>query len=339
MHNATTFTHFNTAAQRRCPDASGNFTALLNDVATACKVIAHYVRCGALGGVLGSAGSENVQGEVQKKLDILSNEVMLRSLEWTGHITAMASEEMEDIYPVKDPHPRGGYLVLFDPLDGSSNIDVNVSVGTIFSVLRAPNGNAEVSLEDFLQAGATQVAAGYVLYGPATMLVLTTGDGVNGFTLDPGAGEYLLTHSDIRIPADTGEFAINASNQRFWEPPMQHYVDDLLAGRQGPRGRDFNMRWVGSMVAEVHRILTRGGLFTYPRDTKDPKKAGRLRLMYEANPMSFIIEQAGGASSTGRRRILDLQPEGLHQRVPVVLGSRNEVAMVESYYADSASAA
>ncbi|MDO8413803.1 MAG: class 1 fructose-bisphosphatase [Gallionellaceae bacterium] len=319
--------------QRHIPGASGNFTGLLSDVITACKIIAHDVHKGALIGVLGSAGSENIQGETQKKLDVITNEIFIRSTEWGGHLAAMASEEMEDIYPIPGQYPKGKYLLVFDPLDGSSNIDVNISVGTIFSILRAPEGIANPTATDFLQPGTKQVCAGYALYGPSTMLVLTTGNGVNGFTLDSDIGEFILTHPDMCIPPDTQEFAINTSNQRFWEEPVQRYVEECVQGKSsGGREKNFNMRWVASMVAEVHRILTRGGIFMYPKDTKDPAKAGKLRLMYEANPMSFIVEQAGGAASTGRERILDIQPSNLHQRVPVILGSKNEVERVISYH-------
>ncbi|QKT03629.1 class 1 fructose-bisphosphatase [Ectothiorhodospiraceae bacterium 2226] len=332
MHNGKSITQFIMEEQRRVKGASGDFTALLNDIVTACKVISSYVNHGDLMGVLGSAESENVQGETQKKLDVLSNEVFLKSNEWAGHTAAMASEEMEDIYSIPGKYPKGKYLLVFDPLDGSSNIDLNVSVGTIFSILRCPDGVENPSAEDFLQPGTKQVCGGYALYGPATMMVLTTGSGVNGFTLDQNIGEFVLTHPNMQIPEDTAEFAINMSNQRFWEAPVQRYVEECLAGKTGPRGKDFNMRWVASMVAEVHRILTRGGIFMYPKDTKDPSKEGKLRLMYEANPMSFIVEQAGGASSTGRERIMDMQPKGLHQRVPVILGSKNEVERVVGYH-------
>ncbi|HFQ91447.1 MAG TPA: class 1 fructose-bisphosphatase, partial [Chromatiales bacterium] len=259
-------------------------------------------------------------------------DMMLDANVWGGHLAAMASEEMEEVYPIPGKYPRGKYLLVFDPLDGSSNIDVNISVGTIFSILRCADGVTNPTEADFLQPGTRQVCAGYALYGPSTMMVMTTGHGVNGFTLDQNVGEFILTHKNMEIPADTSEFAINASNSRFWEPPVKRYVDECLAGREGPRGKDFNMRWVASMVAEVHRILTRGGIFMYPRDNKDPAKAGKLRLMYEANPMSFIVEQAGGASSTGRERILDIQPQELHQRVPVILGSKNEVQRVVEYH-------
>ncbi|NKN33657.1 class 1 fructose-bisphosphatase [Marichromatium bheemlicum] len=335
MHNnRTTITQYIIEEQRHVAGATGDFSGLLNDVVTACKVISNLVNHGALVGVLGSAGQENVQGETQKKLDVLSNDIFIRSNEWAGHLAAMASEEMEEIYPIPARYPRGKYLLTFDPLDGSSNTDVNVSVGTIFSILRCADDVVEPTEQDFLQPGTEQVAAGYALYGPSTMMVLTTGNGVNGFTLDQNIGEFILTHPGMTIPADTREFAINASNMRFWEPPVRRYVDECLAGREGVRGEDFNMRWIASMVAEVHRILTRGGVFMYPMDEKIRAKGqgGKLRLLYEANPMAFIVEQAGGAAITGRERIMSLQPEALHQRVPVILGSRNEIERIEGYH-------
>ena len=306
---------------------------LLEVVARACKSISHAVNKGALGGVLGSAGSENVQGEVQKKLDIIANEVLLEANEWGGHLAAMASEEMDNIYPVPNRYPQGEYLLLFDPLDGSSNIDVNVSIGTIFSVLKKPEGQSTVTEQDFLQPGKQQVAAGYCIYGPQTTLVLTVGDGVAMFTLDSEQGSFVLTQENVQVPADTKEFAINMSNMRHWAEPVRRYVDECLLGSEGPRGKDFNMRWIASMVADVHRILTRGGIFMYPWDKREPQKAGKLRLMYEANPMSWLIEQAGGASTNGHTRILDLQPTQLHERVSVILGSRNEVERVTQYHA------
>ena len=318
--------------QRHIPNASGEFTGLLSDVISACKQIAHDVNKGALIGVLGSAGSENVQGETQKKLDIITNEVFIKSTEWGGHLAAMASEEMDDIYPIPAKYPKGKYLITFDPLDGSSNIDVNISVGTIFSILRCPEGVTNPTAEDFLQPGTEQVCAGYALYGPNTMMVITTGNGVNGFTLDRDVGDFFLTHPDMKIPADTQEFAINMSNRRYWEEPVQRYVEECVKGKDGGREKNFNMRWVASMVAEVHRILTRGGIFMYPFDNKEVGKAGKLRLLYEANPMSFIVEQAGGVCSTGRERIMELKPNGLHQRVPVILGSKNEVDRVVGYH-------
>ena len=312
---------------------------LIEVVARACKSIAISVNKGALGGVLGSAGSENVQGEVQKKLDIIANEVLIEANEWGGALAAMASEEMDSIYVVPNRYPQGEYLLLFDPLDGSSNIDVNVSIGTIFSVLKKPTDQAGVSVQDFLQPGRAQAAAGYCVYGPQSTLVLTVGDGVAMFTLDREQGTWVLTADKLRIPEDTKEFAINMSNMRHWAPPVKRYIDECLQGKDGPRGKDFNMRWVASMVADVHRILSRGGVFMYPWDAREPHKPGKLRLMYEANPMGFIVEQAGGAASDGRQRILDLQPGQLHERVSVILGSRHEVERVAAYHAEAAAPA
>jgi fructose-1,6-bisphosphatase I len=308
---------------------------LIEVVARACKTISHAVGKGALGEVLGSAGSENVQGEVQKKLDVLSNEILLEANEWGGHLAAMASEEMETIHPIPNRYPMGEYLLLFDPLDGSSNIDVNVSIGTIFSVLKAPEGMVSPTEKDFLQPGVNQVAAGYAVYGPQTVLVLTTGNGVNCFTLDREMGSWVLTQQNIQIPPDTREYAINASNARHWYAPVQRYVDELLQGKTGPRGIDFNTRWIASMVADVHRILNRGGIFMYPADAREPNKPGKLRLMYEANPMAFIVEQAGGAATDGTRRIMEIHPEALHQRVAVFLGSKNEVELVTGYHREA----
>jgi len=305
---------------------------LIEVVARACKTISHAVGKGALGEVLGSANTENIQGEVQKKLDILSNEILLEANEWGGQLAAMASEEMECIHLIPNRYPKGEYMLLFDPLDGSSNIDVNVSIGTIFSIIKAPDGMKAPTEQDFLQPGSQQVAAGYAIYGPQTMFVLTTGQGVHCFTLDREMGSWVLTQRDMTIPGDTQEFAINASNARHWHPPVTRYVDELLAGITGSRGKNFNMRWVASMVADVHRILNRGGIFMYPADAREPDKAGKLRLMYEANPMAMIVEQAGGAATNGKQRILDVQPEKLHQRVAVFLGSKNEVQRVTDYH-------
>jgi fructose-1,6-bisphosphatase I len=318
--------------QRLCNSIPAELRLLIEVVARACKTISHAVGKGALGEVLGSAGSENVQGEVQKKLDVLSNEILLEANEWGGHLAAMASEEMETIHPIPNRYPMGEYMLLFDPLDGSSNIDVNVSIGTIFSVLKAPEGMKTPTEKDFLQPGSKQVAAGYAVYGPQTVLVLTTGNGVNCFTLDREMGSWVLTQRNLSIPTETKEFAINASNARHWHPPVKRYIDEMLAGKTGPRGKDFNMRWIASMVADVHRILNRGGIFMYPADTRDLSVPGKLRLMYEANPMAFIVEQAGGVATNGLQRIMDIQPEKLHQRVPVFLGSKNEVELVTSYH-------
>ena len=305
---------------------------LIEVVARACKTISMAVGKGALGGVLGDAGTGNVQGEAQKKLDVLSNDILLEANAWGGHLAGLASEEMDHSQPIPDAFQRGNYLLLFDPLDGSSNIDVNISVGTIFSVLRCPDDVTTPGDEHFLQPGTAQVCAGYTTYGPSTMLVLTVGHGTHAFTLDREIGSFMMTSRDIAIPAETREFAVNMSNQRHWEPPMQAWVADMLAGKDGPRGKDFNMRWVASMVADVHRILTRGGVFSYPIDAKCRDKGGKLRLMYEANPMAFIVEQAGGAASTGRQRMLEVMPRKLHQRVPVFLGSRDEVARAVEYH-------
>lgn len=318
--------------QRQHNTIPAELRLLIEVVARACKTISHSVGKGALGDVLGALESENVQGEVQKKLDVISNEILLEANEWGGHLAAMASEEMESIHQIPNRYPKGEYMLLFDPLDGSSNIDVNVSIGTIFSVLKAPEGMVDPTEQDFMQAGSKQVAAGYAVYGPQTMLVLTTGNGVNCFTLDREMGSWVLTQRNMQIPAKTREFAINMSNQRHWHPPVQRYINELLAGSTGPRGTDFNMRWIASMVADVHRILNRGGIFMYPADIRDPSKPGKLRLMYEANPMAFIVEQAGGMATDGKHRILDIQPEKLHQRVPVFLGSRDEVAVVTGYH-------
>ena len=308
---------------------------LLEVVGRSCKSISLSVTKGALGDILGATKTENIQGEVQKKLDIIANEVLIEANEWGGHLAAMASEEMDSIHVIPNRYPQGEYLLLFDPLDGSSNIDVNVSIGTIFSVLKKPENTPAVGEADFLQPGSKQVAAGYCVYGPQTTLVLTVGNGVAMFTLDREQGSFVLTQENIQVPEDTQEFAINMSNMRHWAAPVKRYVDECLAGEEGVREKNFNMRWIASMVADVHRILTRGGVFMYPWDKREPNKPGKLRLMYEANPMSWLIEQAGGAATNGQQRILDLQPAGLHERVSVILGSKNEVARVTRYHAEA----
>jgi len=332
-----TLTQYLVEQQRKGQTVTPELRLLIETIARACKAIGHAVGKGALGGVLGSLHTENVQGEVQKKLDVLSNEILLEANEWGGNLMAMASEEMETIHHIPNEYPKGGYLLLFDPLDGSSNIDVNVSIGTIFSVLRAPESahKGQLTEQDFLQPGARQVAAGYAVYGPQTMLVLTVGDGVVGLTLDKEMGSWLVTTERMTIPEDTTEFAINMSNMRHWEAPVKRYIDDCLAGETGPLGKNYNMRWIASMVADVHRIMTRGGVFMYPRDQRPSGKKGKLRLMYEANPMSFIVEQAGGAAIDGDQRIMDVQPTALHQRIGVVLGSRNEVERVLRYHQEN----
>jgi len=336
MSSKISLTRYLVEQQRVDGHISSELRLLLEVVARACKSISQAVNKGALGGVLGTAGSENVQGEIQKKLDIIANEVLIEANEWGGHLAAMASEEMDGIYVVPNRYPQGEYLLLFDPLDGSSNIDVNVSIGTIFSVLKKHNDDPKtvepVSEYDFLQPGRQQVAAGYCIYGPQTTLVLTVGDGVVMFTLDREQGSFVLTQENVRIPEDTKEFAINMSNMRHWDEPVKRYIDECLQGKEGPRGKDFNMRWIASMVADVHRILTRGGIFMYPWDKREPNKPGKLRLMYEANPMGWLVEQAGGAATNGQQRILDIQPTQLHERVSVILGSKNEVERVTSYH-------
>ncbi|WP_374297046.1 class 1 fructose-bisphosphatase [Acinetobacter sp.] len=312
--------------QQQNHNLTENLAQVILTIASTCQDIDAALQKGALAGILGSAENENVQGETQKKLDVISNDMLIDSLQQHPAVVALASEELEDMTPAQ---ASGEYLVLFDPLDGSSNIDINMCVGTIFSILK---NTGDLKTENFFQKGRDQVAAGYVLYGPSTMLVLTTGQGVQMFTFDPESKQFVLTNDQVQIPAETQEFAINSSNQRHWEAPVQRYIGELQAGKTGERGKDFNMRWVACMVGDVHRILTRGGIFLYPYDLKDPKKAGRLRLMYEANPMSFLVEQAGGASSTGRMDIMDVEPNDLHQRIPVILGSKTEVERVTSYH-------
>jgi fructose-1,6-bisphosphatase I len=321
--------------QQRAGRIGPDLRLLIEVVARAVKAIGVNISKGALAGVLGEAGTDNVQGEAQKKLDVIANEILMQANEWGGHLAAMASEEVEEVLQIPFDYPKGGFLLLFDPLDGSSNIDVNISVGTIFSVLRFPEGVKEPTEQCFLQPGREQVAAGYAVYGPSTQLVLTVANGVHGFTLDREMGSFAYTHPFMTVPVDTQEYAINSSNARYWEPPVQRYIGELQEGKRGPRGKDFNMRWVASMVADVHRILTRGGIFLYPLDEKCRERGGKLRLMYEANPMAMIVEQAGGKATTGHERILDVQPQRLHQRVAVILGSANEVDRATAYHLES----
>ncbi|MDK4533624.1 class 1 fructose-bisphosphatase [Kingella kingae] len=298
----------------------------VGSIVAACTQISRHVRLGALSGVLGEAGTGNIQGEAQKKLDVLANQILIDTLRDNANVAGIASEEEDDFVATSE---QGGYLVLFDPLDGSSNIDVNISIGTIFSVLAKPAGSLHT--QSFLQAGSKQVAAGYVLYGVQTILVLTFKHGVAAFTLNE-QGEFIQTQAALQVPTQTAEFAINMSNQRHWEQPIQQYIGELLAGKDGVRGKNYNMRWVASMVAEVHRILTRGGVFLYPKDNRDPSKAGKLRLMYEANPLGLVVEQAGGKITNARENMLQIQPTGLHQRVAVVLGSVEEVDKVQTLH-------
>lgn len=300
--------------------------AILKDTEGAIKQIAVAIDAGAIVGNMGSLATENVQGETQKTLDVLTNDIFVEAIQKSGYVAGLVSEEVVD--PINLTTKSGQYLLCVDPLDGSSNVNINISVGTIFSILKAKSNQPE--LQDFLQTGTEQICAGYALYGTSTMLVFTTGDGVNGFTLDKKTDTFILTHPNMQIPQNTTEFAINLSNYRFWQEPVQRYIDECLQGTEGERNKDFNMRWVASMVAEVHRILVRGGVFMYPSDAK--AKMGKLRLMYEANPMSFIVEQAGGASTTGLQRVMEVNPTGIHQRVPILLGSKNEIDRIASYH-------
>jgi fructose-1,6-bisphosphatase I len=328
----STLTRFLIEQQRNANALPAELRLLIEIVARACKTISHSVAKGALGEVLGSLDSENVQGEVQKKLDVIANELLLEANEWGGHLAAMASEEMETIHLIPNRYPKGEYLLLFDPIDGSSNIDVGLSVGTIFSVLKAPDAvsGRDVTEADFLQSGRAQAAAGYAIYGPQTLLVLTVGTGVYEFTLDREVGSWIMTDSAMTMPQGKCEFAINMSNRRQWSPAITRYIDERVEGTAGSCGKDYNMRWTASMVADVHRILKRGGIFLYPADNRAANKA-KLRLMYEANPMSFLIEQAGGAATDGVTPLMDLSPTGLHQRVGVVLGDKAEVETVAAY--------
>jgi fructose-1,6-bisphosphatase I/sedoheptulose-1,7-bisphosphatase len=319
-----TITEFMIEEQRRFPEAAGDFTALLNHVRLACKRISFIIGRGALPGAADSVESG--------PLDVVANDIFIRTCEYGGQLAGMLSEQLEQPYTIPSAHPLGNYLLAFDPLDGAGNIDVNAPVGSIFSVLKSPQGIQPATPEDFLQAGAHQVAAGYAIYGATTMLVLSVGRGVHGFTLDRGFGEFVLTHPHMTIPQETDEFAINASDERFWEPPIKRYVQECLAGRAGVRNKDFNMRWIASVVAEAHRILVRGGLFIDPKDVRDPDRPGSLRMLYEANPMAMLIQQAGGAASTGRARTLDLTPLRIHQRVPLLLGCKAEVERLERYH-------
>jgi fructose-1,6-bisphosphatase I len=323
MHTGrVTLSQFMNEYQRRITGATGDFTGLITDIATASKVIANVVSNGALI----AAGKE-----LNEKLAAMANETMLHAAQSTGHLAAIASEDMEGITLAE---PRGKYLLTFDPLNGSGNLDINFLTGTIFSILRAPDAKRKPKEEDFLQPGKNLLAAGLVLYGASTRLILTTGHGVDGFTLDREIGEYVLTHPQIKIPAQAATFAINASNEKYWEPPVRRYVHECMQGKDGPRGKDFGMRWVASLVAEANRILTRGGVFLYPLDERTREQGGRLGLLFEASPIAFIIEQAGGAAITGRNPILELTPQSLHQRAPFIFGSKDEVERIHRYHLD-----
>ena len=335
MKKHISLTQYLVEVQRSKGLIPGELRLLLEVVARACKRISQAVGKGALTNSLGDVGTQNVQGEKQMKLDVIANDTLLEANLWGGQLAAIASEEMDQPFTIPDRYPKGEFLLLFDPLDGSSNIDINSVVGTIFSVLRAPEGVKEPSEKDFLRPGSEQVAAGYAIYGPSTMLVMTVGDGVAAFTLDREIGAWYLTERGYRVPEATQEFAINMSNRRHWYPPVRKYIDELLDGKTGPCGKDYNMRWIAALVAEIHRIMNRGGVFMYPADLRTPDRPGRLRLLYEANPMAMLMEQAGGAATDGRQRILDIQPTSLHQRVPLFIGAKEEVEQVTKYHLES----
>jgi len=318
--------------EQQLHDLDPVLSRLIVSVSEACKTISFKVRNGALAGVLGMAGSENVQGEDQKKLDIISNDIFVEAVALSGSVCGMVSEEIPEVIPVPEDLPIGPYLICFDPLDGSSNIDINVSIGSIFAILPAERPKRVPAPQDFLQPGRNLTAAGYCMYGPQTILALTLGRGVFLFTLDDVTGTFRLTKENVRVPREAKEFAINMSNQRFWEAPVVRYISELLQGKDGPRGKNFNMRWIAAMVAEVHRILMRGGIFMYPRDSRNPERAGKLRLLYEANPMSMLMENAGGASTNGHERIRDIVPTNIHERVAVFLGAAEEVETVTGYH-------
>ncbi len=332
--NHLTFRQF-MLREYRAHGTSKDLIFLLEDIATACRTISHKIRSGAFAGTLGATEDTNVQGETQKELDVIANDQFMLHCANCSRVAALVSEELDNVVWLKDKAEAGDYIVYFDPLDGSSNLELNISVGSIFSIVELKAPLAELTDEAVLIAGTEQICAGYSLYGPSTSLVVTTGHGVNGFTHLNGTGEFLLTFPDMAVPVSTQEYAINASRQNYWDAPVQRYVSECLQGADGPRGKKFNMRWVASMVAEVHRILTRGGVFMYPRDSDNAPMGGRLRLLYEANPMAFIIEQASGKATIGGGRIMDVDPSSLHQRVGVLLGSAEEVDLLEAYYAEA----
>jgi fructose-1,6-bisphosphatase I len=305
---------------------------LLEDIATACRIISNHVRDGAFQETLGVAGSTNIQGEDQKQLDVIANDEFVEHCSNCSRVAALVSEEVDEVYWLKDKPVAGDYIVYFDPLDGSSNLGVNLSVGSIFSIVQIKDAIDASDDASVLIKGAEQICAGYAIYGPSSALVITTGHGVNGFTHQQGTGEFRLTYPDMTIPATTKEFAINASRYRLWDAPIRAYFDECIAGAEGSRGENSNMRWTASMVADIHRILVRGGVFLYPEDEGNRATGGKLRLMYEANPMGMLVEQAGGAASTGTQRIMDIQPTSHHQRVPVIMGSKDEVARIDAFH-------
>lgn len=332
LANRTTLNQFLIEERQQHPATTGDLNSLINDVAKSCKLIADRLARGMLGQAPGTVDAQADRSRAEQTLTAFANEIFLRSNEWGGHLAGLVSGEMDTPFAIPPAYRKGQYLLVFDGLEGLSNIDVNVPLGSIFAILRAPLPGADAATADFLQPGRQQVCAGYAIYGPSTMLVITVGTGVHGFTLDPRLGEFLLTHPAMSVPATANEFAIDASNGRFWEPAIKRYVTECLAGQSGPRHKDFNMRWVASLVAETHRVLVRGGVFLHPRDGRQLPSPGLLQLLYAANPIAFIIEQAGGFASTGRERILDVVPTALHQRVPLIFGARDEVRIIETYH-------
>lgn len=332
LANRTTLNQFLIEERQRHPAATGDLNSLINDVVTSCKLLADRLARGMLGQAPGTVDAQGNGNKAEQTLTDFANDVFVRSNEWGGHLAGVVSEDMEAPFAIPPAYRKGQYLLVFDCLEGLSDIDVNVPLGSIFAVLRAPRPGADATTADFLQPGRQQVCAGYAIYGPSTMLAITVGTGVHGFTLDARLGEFILTHPAMRVAAAGSEFAINASNSRFWEPAVKRYVTECMAGQLGPRQKDFNMRWVASLVAETHRILVRGGVFLHPRNGQEAQWAGQLQLLSKANPIAFLMEQAGGSASTGRERILDVVPTALHQRVPLIFGARDEVGIIEAYH-------
>jgi fructose-1,6-bisphosphatase I len=330
MQIGTTLTRFLIEKQREFRSATGDFTGLLSEITTAAKIISREVNKAGLINILGYDGGINVHGEKTQKLDLFANETFVKILSHTGHLIGIASEELEGISQIPEPYPKGKYVLVLDPLDGSSNIDVNITIGSIFGIYRRRGTGSTAVMDDFLQPGRDLVCGGYTVYGSSTMMVYSTGYGVHGFTLDPGIGEFLLSHENIQIPASGKTYSANESNASNWNEGIRKYIDAVKA-------EGYTSRYVGSLVADFHRNLLRGGIFLYPADKKSPE--GKLRLLYEAVPLAFVAEQASGGASDGKRRILDIKPESLHQKTPLIIGSREDVKRVESLCASGPKAA
>lgn len=322
-----TLTQFIIESRRSHPEATGDLNGLVTAIALACKAISRKVAFGALSDAAPGAASGDEHGLVR-----VANRMFLRASEWGGHLAGMLSEQLESPYPMPVEYPRGKYLLIFNPLDGPASVDLNVTSGSLFTILRAPTPKQDARMEDFLQPGSSTVCAGYAIYGPATMLVLSFGAGTHGFTLDPQLGEWVLSHRNLEVPPQSHEFAANATHNKFWEPAVKRYVDECLAGKAGPRDAEFTLRWAASLVAQAHRVLMRGGVCLYPRDTRDPGMPGRLRLLFETNPLAFLLEQAGGLASDGRGRVLEVMPKSIQQRSAFVFGSAEEVTRIEHYH-------